>query len=352
MQYKLALLTTFFSLLLISNAVLQGWSQGRDDDHRSRRSDMRIKSGHPRPDGRDSSAACSFPTLTNGKAFPTGLGPWDVAAGDINNDGKLDLVTANFQGNSLSVLTGDRSGNFQPNPDIPLDSRVRFIALKDLNRDGNLDAISLTQAGSVSRVLILLGNGMGAFGMGSQYFPNDPSDVKIVDVNNDGNDDLVVKTGDSVVADVLVYPGNGAGSFGSPVTTRLPEFSHLSIEVGDFNEDGFVDLLTSSQTTGLFFWTGNGSGTFVQSWTFAPANGLIYKGNLNGDALTDFVVMNTTFRYVQAFTGNGHGTFTPLGRHTIGEVAVEAAVGDIDHDGIDDVVTSNFASNEVSVSRI
>lgn len=299
-------------------------------------------------DKKSNTTPCSFPSLLNGKSFSTGTNTYDVATGDVNNDGKQDVVTANFDANSLSVLIGDGLGDFLPSINIPTEARTRFVALKELNGDGNIDAIALTQTATTSKILILLGNGTGNFSISSQYLLNDPSDLKIVDVNNDGKYDLVVKAGDSAIGKVLVYPGNGDGTFGVSINTNLPQFSYGSIETGDFSGDGFVDFI-SSTSSGIFLWTGNGTGNFSQGWNSNQANGAAYKGNFNGDAFADLVIMNSTFRYVKIFTGNGNGTFTPLQRYTIGEVAVDVAVGDINHDGLDDIVTSNFASNEISV---
>jgi hypothetical protein len=73
----------------------------------------------------------------------TGDGPWSVAVGHLDGDGELDLVTANFGENYISVLLGNGDGTFQERVDYYTDpmSQPIGVAIGDLDRDGDDDAV-------------------------------------------------------------------------------------------------------------------------------------------------------------------------------------------------------------------
>src|SRR5207245_1054686 len=93
--------------------------------------------------------------------FATGANPAGVAIGDINGDGRPDLVTVNTGANTISILFGTGSGSFGPKVDIAVGNLPHAVALADLNGDGRLDVVvANTGADTVS---VLLGNGAGSF---------------------------------------------------------------------------------------------------------------------------------------------------------------------------------------------
>ncbi|HZJ62095.1 MAG TPA: VCBS repeat-containing protein, partial [Kofleriaceae bacterium] len=82
-----------------------------------------------------------------------------VAAPDVNNDGKPDLIVTHQL--SLSVLLGIGDGTFQAKVDYPVGLMPASIAVADLNNDGKLDIV--TANASVNTLSVLLGNGDGSF---------------------------------------------------------------------------------------------------------------------------------------------------------------------------------------------
>src|ERR1017187_6031818 len=71
-----------------------------------------------------------------------GNDPQMVAAADVNGDGKLDLISANYYGNSLSVLTNNGSGGFVLAGTYPVGQYPFYVAAADVNGDGKVDLIS------------------------------------------------------------------------------------------------------------------------------------------------------------------------------------------------------------------
>ena len=125
-------------------------------------------------------------------SFPVGTGPQAVVTADFNNDGSLDLATANSGGNTVSVLLGDGLGGFGAASHFATGTGPRSMAVGDFNNDGNLD-VATVNAAAASSVSVLLGNGDGAFQppVNTRAIEGWPKSVAAADFNADGNTDLV-----------------------------------------------------------------------------------------------------------------------------------------------------------------
>src|SRR6266571_4219326 len=99
--------------------------------------------------------------------FATGTGPYWAAIGDLNGDGKLDLVVSNFNANTVSVLLGNGAGGFGAKTDFTTGANPYSVAIGDLNGDGKPDlAVANFSSSTVS---VLLGNGAGGFGAKTDF---------------------------------------------------------------------------------------------------------------------------------------------------------------------------------------
>lgn len=188
-------------------------------------------------------------TFATKQNFAVGTKPQSVSVGDFfNNDGKLDVVTANSDSNSISVLTGDGKGNFGTQTTFAVGNYPTSVSVKDLNGDGNTDVIT-TNALS-NNVSVLLGNGQSNFSAQTNFAVGlNPVSVSVADVNGDSNADLVTANwGDYNVSgsyNVSVLLGNGKGDFKTQKTFEAGVFPR-SLSVGDINSDGNVDLVTAN----------------------------------------------------------------------------------------------------------
>ena len=285
--------------------------------------------------------------------------PYAIALGDVNNDGRMDIATANA-GASACVRLADGAGGFTSVPDVAVGQAPLKVALQDVNRDNNLDL--LTVSASTNAVSLRLGNGQGGFTVPTSPLRAEipvgagPFDFAVKDVNADGNVDLVTVARTSTDGTVSVRLGNGAGGFTgtSTVSTGVMPFGML---VQDMNSDGKPDLLLASpanQTSGsrgvVSVRLGDGAGTFAggTSTEVAHLPGRLVTGDFNADGRVDFATVNwdgfSSPSIVSVRFGNGSGGYSGVLEWPIGQVpgdtAPTLAVADVTGDGVPDLITA------------
>ncbi len=275
------------------------------------------------------------------QSFTTGAGPRSVAIGDFTGDGIPDLVTANSA--DVSLLTGNGNGTFQDAESIGLpgvyppgysgsESRPQnplSVAAGDVNGDGKLDLVVGASATFTSYqcwpgyygsycgyydtqngyVNVLLGNGAGELSaaaseeLGSYRFPNA---VGVGDVDGDSQDDVITANsyGLSVLLNTADEPNELA--LGSPQHSGSG-YGFRSISLGDVDGDGKVDTLLGSGGAGLYVQKGNGDGTFTsQPFTSTGANvHSAVMGDVNDDGTLDLVATGS----IDAYTCTSYGTW-------------------------------------------
>lgn len=313
---------------------------------------------------------------------------WSTVVADLNGDGKLDLVVVNYSGESngdgsVAVLLGNGDGTFQSA--VVYDSGgggPTSVAVGDLNHDGKPDLVVAGQGcpSTIGDCLgVLLGNGDGTFRSVVTYATGGrgvfgslaiSTPILIADMNSDAKPDLVVANqtgenyGDGMIGILL---GKGDGSFEPVATYDSGGFAALSIAVADLNGDGTPDLAVvncgptgssncPNQGQQLAVLLGIGDGTFRPAQIYATngtGNGAYpVVADLNGDGKPDLIVGNgCTLRKndscanqgsVGAFLGNGDGTFRSVVNYASGGGTAGAfTVVDVDGDGKLDIAMVN-----------
>lgn len=258
--------------------------------------------------------------FTTAPGFPINIGsrPNDLAIGDLNKDGRLDVATCHDE--SVTVLLNDARGGFTPAPGSPIKTAAHLIEIGDVNNDRNLD-LALTYHDSFG-VQIFLGAGNGRFSPapGSPFIAHQGDKahnhgLTLSDLNSDGNLDITTSNQDDHSVAVLL--GNGRGSFapaaGSPFAVGRAPYPHA---VGDVNKDGNLDVVTPNVgSDNVSVLLGNGRGEFRNAtnspFSVAGRPYYIAIGDVNGDGNADLMTTHDDITLMTTLLGDSRGGFTP-----------------------------------------
>jgi hypothetical protein len=277
-------------------------------------------------------------------------GVFDAATADFNNDGRPDLVTANYD-NSVSVLLGDGQGGFGSATLLGVGNHPRSVAVGDFNDDGNMDLATANQGDytpyAPPSVSVLLGNGDGTFGpVRTIATEGNAHSVAVGDFNADGNLDLGVGSADYYAGYYTwasVHTGDGAGNFSAQNVNALFNGIFGSAAADDLNGDGADDLVVGDNRygSGVYVFLGAESGSLhpaVVMYTGSLVED-VAVGDLNGDGILDIAAANSWYDYgVSVMLGNGQGGFSAAQRYGAGLGSGTVVLGDFTGDGHIDIV--------------
>ena len=282
--------------------------------------------------------------------YATGDGPNNVAVSDLNGDGNLDLIIADYGSDAISVLRGTGNGTFLPQEMFATGLHPIQLAVGDFNSDGRPDlAVSNSGAGTAS---VLIGNGDGTFQSEVSYAAGArPSTVVVGDFNRDGRQDIAVVNQDSNNLSILL--GNGDGTFQAQSVLSVGALPY-GLAAKDLNGDGNLDLVTANVTSqNVSVLLGNGDGTFQSPIAFATGSSdpvAVAIDDLNADGKPDLVVTNQAGSTVSVLLANGDGTFQPQVSYGTGANPGDSiSVADFNHDGKLDIAVANISSNTISL---
>ncbi|MBI3819606.1 MAG: VCBS repeat-containing protein [Planctomycetes bacterium] len=319
-------------------------------------------------------AVCDGPTEmdiligngTGGFASPYGyttdFGPASAAVADINSDGFDDLAVCNQIGNSISPFYGNGLGTFDSIVTIPLGGAPGpvSIVLDDFRIDGKPDAATANQSGSVS---ILLNDctdiGGGSFGAIQVYSTNVPNTNPLMgvygyatgDINNDGSLDILIMGMDGgYTLHTRVLFGAPDGSYNSVIEVFYAFASGFvsAPTLLDVDSDGKLDFLYIIDLD-LYVSRGDATGYFSQAATYNINNfaAAIAGVDADRDGNIDLVVASTTAP-LKVMRNTGSGIYGPAVVIAGSSAADDIKIGDLNHDGIDDVVAVSRQTGDVT----
>ncbi|MBD2704464.1 leucine-rich repeat domain-containing protein [Spirosoma sp. BT702] len=302
---------------------------------------------------------------SNFKPHPTtpivyvGNTPYNAEVGDLDGDGDLDIVTANIYSNNISVRLNDGLGNFIPhstNPEILVGLNPYNVALGDVDGDGDLDMLAPNVGDD--NLSVLLNNGSGSFTPHSTNPRPSASGVYYValgDVDGDGDLDALVSSGTSFVS---VFLNNGSGSFILQPTTIPVGGGCVVLVSGDVDSDGDLDFVTTNQNSNnVSVRLNDGSGNFTAPTSNADISvgsfpRWLAKGDVDSDGDLDVLVANYNDLNAGILLNDGSGNFNPHPTNANPDVhgrPIGVNLGDVDGDGDLDLLAVDGASNLVDV---
>ena len=306
-----------------------------------------------------SAASPKVPTFAAPRDYAAGEGPSAIVAGDLNSDGAADLVVADNLDqcpSAIAVLLNRGSALAEPHSYLA-DYCVLAVAIGDLNQDGRQDIVAANWwdpeygPGIVS---LLLNVGDGTFREGGYAYASPGlASVAVADVNGDGAPDVVTGSGESdscahvTTVGVLLNDRHG----GLDEVRSYQAGGCPKVSVGDVSGDGKPDLVTANaESNTISVLVNTGGGTFAPKHDY-PANGpvAIAIGDIDGDGRADLATANMTDSggTVEALFNQGDGTFLQKSYARDVIPADSVSIHDLNRDGKPDIA---YVNKDESVS--
>jgi hypothetical protein len=275
-------------------------------------------------------SATSFDTTSRNTVITNARGVF--VFGDVNNDGKKDLIITHSVNQQMILTTylNDGTGRFlTTTPAVNVDNNETFYVAGDLNNDGKADVLSTIQNGGNSTLYYRLAQPDNSFGAATQittfpsflaygaYIHASNSSIFIEDLNNDGLKDIAYTPYATNTLRVLTNQGNAA--FTETVSSGFWQSSSRLKSV-DLNADGkkdFVSAPVNDPNAKIKILANDGNNSFTVSETSIPPEyvgayneGVDYvTGDFDADGKADIIVPGAK-KYL-FLKNQGNFTFTP-----------------------------------------
>ncbi len=304
-------------------------------------------------------------------SFAAGTNPFGLRFADVDGDADLDAVVANDNSSAYGIsVMKNLGGGFFDSPSLqPLDRKPLAYELADANQDGSIDIVLLNAKppgftnDRRESVSVMLNDGSGAFADHARVDLRDdsverqnPQSLIVADFDNDNDMDVIVGdigTDGFNSTGYWVVPGTANGDFTTPRHQPL-DIPPVSIQAGDFNQDGFVDAIFDSDNNWLTLLTNHGELQFDSLQTVVVSPGAATSRLTDWDADGDLdIVRGVAMRHVGASSSaedepvrvavvrNNGGGFTAGRRWPIGPEPVGLEAADFDGDGNTDFAVAN-----------
>lgn len=264
--------------------------------------------------------------------------PASIETGDMNGDGKTDLLIAGSdRADGFSILTNGGAGSFT-NSYFRTSVSASYGSPMDVDNDGDLDVVLATQDGFVS----LVNPGNAAFEYDSSV--NNERTIKAIDLNGDGKLDLVRTYGG-----ISVQLNQGNNTFAAKVSYS----TSTTVEIVDVNSDGKPDLIMPNPSSAsVSVRLNNGNGTFANATNYATGTSPVYvaAADLTGDGKPDLAVVNNAGNSLSILRNNGNGTFATKVDFPTATSPTKVAAADMNGDNLVDLVVGADGNRNIDIA--
>jgi len=280
-----------------------------------------------------------------------------VAIGDLDNDGDADAVFANANPLASFVYVNDGTGYFSPSDSAFPTNDSFAIGLADTDGDGFLDFVFGDNNNTNDWLFLELNDQTGGFEDTNPNWQAGAGDVSnvlavaIADFNSDSIQDMYVGAFNDTD---VVYLGSPPDFTTPPSWVAANATATKSVAAGDLNGDGDVDVFVGREGEQNRAYLNNGTGDFSNNiWTSTASDDTwgVALADLDGDGDLDAFVANNNY-VNRVYLNDGAGNFSLGWESTLVSLSHGVALGDLDGDGDVDAVVANDDNTQFNIAYI
>jgi FG-GAP-like repeat len=269
---------------------------------------------------------------------------------DLDGDGHLDVIAADPIEFAVAFFKGNGDGTLRERVDIPAGAYTEGIDSGDFNGDGRTDIV--VGQSVEEKLAILYREPDGSFSAPVEHLAgHNVYDVRVADVDHDGDDDVVAA---NIASFAVLLQQSGRGEFPQAESMSLgANLGPYDILAADLNGDALADIVTANTLHNtLSVFLGNPDGTLQESSIYFSGDDGPYRvvaADLNGDQHLDLAAVNVFENTLGVLHGRGDGTFHSAVKYPTGTAPSALSHGDIDADGDGDLLVSSPEDGVVNV---
>ncbi len=280
-----------------------------------------------------------------------GIQPVCVSLGDVNNDGKNDIVTANQGDDTISILLwNSNSSNWESQIPKDVGNSPESVYIGDANNNGQNEIVASSLDNTVS--IFEWNDTIEDWDKTIKIVGDDPESVIIEDANNDGFNDIV--TANMGEFDVSIILWNNITEEWDDHIRRDVGYLPYSVFVGDANNDGYNDIVTANfgidNNIAILLWNESLNDWDEKITKVAGSSPYsVFIEDANNDGQNDIISSSLEGEvFIFCWNTTSHNWDQSINR-TVGSSPRNLFVGDANNDGYNDIATANFFDHSTSI---
>ncbi|SOE23377.1 Repeat domain-containing protein [Spirosomataceae bacterium TFI 002] len=279
---------------------------------------------------------------------------------DADDDNDILYIGTTGSGSEFRILLNDGCGNFTSKSHSIGSFTPTSLGVGDLNGDSKPDIVINAISSGVGITFAYINDGNGNYTSVGQQISSLIGKVKVDDLDGQNGPDLII-TGkengiNTEIPKIKVFLNNGSGTFAESVSSEISDFEVSQIEVGNIDQDADTDFLVRNPN-GIFLFKNNGNAIFTQETLNSLKGGAskLVFADFNNDNYLDLITsgLETGQKYTDLHLNDGSGLFTTQSQSPFNDFrASEILPLDIDNDNDQDLIFRGSDQNNALIEKI